>query len=188
LRSSCILTTWTGRMASVGAGHGNPLSTLSKNVETSHHRSKVSQLSSSGQHWPLLGLFLLAPIFPASSQWSIEALQRANFYPVSLLHYTSLSRLLWLAPSLLPLVRFLTWWSPLPHWSLQVSLALTDSYITSNPSACGLFIILMMHAIRTSGNVVFSSETTWHYIPEDSLIFEMHCVVFEVYTEFLNII
>jgi hypothetical protein len=51
-------------MASVGAGHGNPLSTLSKNVETSHHRSKVSQLSSSGQHWPLLGPFLLAPIFP----------------------------------------------------------------------------------------------------------------------------
>jgi hypothetical protein len=57
---------------------------------------------------------------------------------------------------------------PSPHWSVQVPLGPTDSYVTSEPFAGGLFITLMMEAVRTSGTSVYSNETTRRDIPESS--------------------
>jgi hypothetical protein len=54
-----------------------------------------------------------------------------------------------------------------PHWSVQVSFVLTDSYITSNPFTRGLFILLMMEAVCTNEKSVYS-ETTQCYILEGS--------------------
>jgi len=43
----------------------------------------------------------------------------------------------------------------------------TDSYITCYPFARGLFISLMVEAVRTSETSVNFDVTTRHYFPED---------------------
>jgi hypothetical protein len=52
------------------------------------------------------------------------------------------------------------------HWFGQVSLSPTDSYISNNPFAWGLFIALMMETVRTSETSVYFNNTTRRHIPE----------------------
>jgi hypothetical protein len=89
-----------------------PLIHAIKERNPPHQRSKLSQLSFSGQHRPLFGLSLLTQYFPASSRWPAE--QAANLCPLSLLHYTSPSLPLWLPPlsTISPLPRLIV--TPLP--------------------------------------------------------------------------
>jgi hypothetical protein len=157
-------------MASVCASHGNPLSTPSKYAETPHLRSKFSHLSfSSGP--PVRSV---APHPPLTSIIPVptETLQRANFYPISLPHYTSLSLLLWTPPHL-PSARFLTYRHPFAIGQPKFTWS-ADSYITCYPFMHGLFIALMMEAVRTSETSVNFNVTTWPYIPEDSKLHSHH--------------
>jgi hypothetical protein len=92
-----------------------------------------------------------------------ESLQRANFYPTSLSHHTSLSLLLCNAPlSAIGLLPYLS--SPIPHSSAQVHL---DSYRTCYP------YVRLTHRPDDGGSMhpeisVNFNVTTRHYIPEDS--------------------
>jgi hypothetical protein len=52
---------------------------------------------------------------------------------------------------------------PFPHWSAQLTLGTTDSYISSETSAHGLFITLVMETVRTSETSVYSNETARRY-------------------------
>jgi hypothetical protein len=65
--------------------------------------------------------------------------------------------------------------TPFPFWSTQVSLGPTDSYTTSNLFAHGSFIAPMMEAVRNFETLVYSNETTWHYIPEGSNLHTCRC-------------
>jgi hypothetical protein len=159
-------------MVSVLAGHGNHLSTPLKYVETPRPRSKLSHLSFSGQLSPPLGTcyFLITFWHHPGSQWGPV---RAEFCPVPLSHYTSLSLLLWTAiqsaigpapdiypislshytslfyfgpPTHLPLARFLAY-----HLSFPIGQpSPLDSYITMIFLTLGSLIALMMEAARTS--------------------------------------
>jgi hypothetical protein len=97
-------------------------------------------------------------------------LKRAHFHPPPYLslyiHNTSLSFTAahppfyhWLASS--PDCH------PFAHWSAQVTLGPTDSYISSN-LPLSLFITLTMEAVYTSEMSVYSDKTTWCYIAEGS--------------------
>jgi hypothetical protein len=109
-------------MTSVWAGHGNPLSTLSKYVETPCQGSKLSQLPFSGQLGHPLGLALLTHNLLASSQFPprpckglISILSHSHTVPLSLF-YCGLP----LPPIChLPAPHLM---SPISHWSVQVSL------------------------------------------------------------------
>jgi hypothetical protein len=50
--------------------------------------------------------------------------------------------------------------SPICLWSVQVSLGPTNSYITGNPLARGLFIAMTIEAVHTSETSVYYNETT----------------------------
>jgi hypothetical protein len=63
-----------------------------------------------------------------------------------------------------------------PRWSAQISLGLSDSYITSNPFTCGLLIAPMMEAVHTFETSIYS-EITWHYIPEGSNLQEEQKII-----------
>jgi hypothetical protein len=126
---------------------------LSSQLFWVHYR--VSQLFFSGQFGPPLGSPLLAHPLPAPSQLPTEALQRADLYPTSL-HTVSL-----FSTAVLSTI------SPLRHLIITNSPPVcpsfawtTDSYITCYPFARGLFIALMMEAVRTSETSVYSKETT----------------------------
>jgi hypothetical protein len=127
--------------------------------------SKLSKLSFPGQHGPPSGLSLLAHNLPASYQLHTETLQRANLYPISLLHYTSLSSTVTPLSKIGQLPRLIVIYSPLVCPSFTWT---TDSYITCYPVTHILFIALMMEAVQTSETSVHSNETIQHYIPEDS--------------------
>jgi hypothetical protein len=117
----------------------------------------VGGLSRSAPHRPPLTGIIEVPT---------EALQRADFRPIPRPHYTSLSLLL-CRPTRLPLARFLTYRHPFPPGQPKFNCT-ADSDITCYPSAHGLYIALMMKAVRSSKMSVNFNVTTRRYIPEDS--------------------
>jgi hypothetical protein len=120
-----------------------------------------------GQLMPPIRSITPRPPFTGIIPFPTESLQRADFCPFSLSHYTSLSLLLWTAPlSAIGQLTHLS--SPIPHWSAHVYLDRRLPYITCYPSTHGLVIALMMEAVRTSETSVNFNVTTWRYIPEDS--------------------
>jgi hypothetical protein len=130
LISSYIRTTWTGRMVSVLACHGNHLYTQLKYVKKPRPRSNFFHMSFSGQ------LSHPTPtVIPVVTPWShigtiptsTEALPRAELYPISL----HLSPLHFGPPSRLPLV------PPLDIILPQSHAVPLSSLWTTHPTAIG---------------------------------------------------
>jgi hypothetical protein len=103
-----------------------------------------------------------------------KAQQRADFYPISLPHYTSLSSTVDRTPSAIVLLPHLS--SPIRHWSAKVYMD-HRLYITCYPFAHGLFIVLMMEAVRISETLINLNVTTRRYIPEDSKLQISSCIL-----------
>jgi hypothetical protein len=77
-------------------------------------------------------------------------------------------------PHHLPLARFLTYRHPFPTSRHKFTWT-TNTYATCYPFAHGLFITLMMEAVRTSEKSVNFNVTTRHYISGDSKLPTHHC-------------
>jgi hypothetical protein len=157
-----VQTTWTGRMVSALAGHGNHLSTPLKYVETPCRRSKLSHLSS-GQLSPPLDLSLLPDHILAPSLLPQRPYKGLNSI-LSHSHTIPLSLFYFRLPTHLPLAQFLAY----PHSFPIGQLRPLDSYITSDPFALSTLLALMKEAACTSETSVDIQLRTWQYIQEDS--------------------